>query len=241
MRAGVFVSVIILAVIGAVSAQAADKRWCQGVSDYASDETLRLARIITKAKRVNFVSNPGDTAKTAECPSMSAHCQNRAFLVPGDQVLVDEIEGDFACVSFVSARGSETGGWVPKDAVEAAPPASPRLQDWAGAWTRTEASIKLELKSGKIDAAGDASWGSRDPVRVRNGAVHIGGFAGSAVPQGNRLAYGEGYDGKGAPDRDNFECQVLLRLFGRYLLVDDNSHCGGANVSFSGVYVRKAQ
>ena len=31
---------------------------------------------------------------------------------------------------------------------------------------------------------------------------------------------------------------VRLHLVGAYLLVQDNSYCGGANVRFDGVYVR---
>ncbi len=223
----------------ATVAQAADKRWCSGVSESSGDDTLRIARIASKAPRVHFVSNPGDTEKTRDCPSAAAPCRERAFLVPGDEVLVDEVEGDFACVSFVSNRVAETGGWIPRDAIETLPVQPvPRPQDWPGTWKRIEATIKLKLRDGKVEAEGEAVWGSRDPVRVRNGAVHSGGFDGTAAPEGNRLAFGEGYSVKDFPDRNKSDCQVLLRHFGRYLVVEDNQHCGGANVSFSGIYVR---
>lgn len=223
----------------ATVAQAADKRWCSGVSESSGDDTLRLARIVSKASRVHFVSNPGDTAKTKDCPSAGAGCRERTFLVPGDQVLVDEIEGDFACVSFVSNRARETAGWIAKEAVELLPPQpAPRLQDWAGSWKRVEASIRLKVAGDRIEADGEASWGSLDPARVKMGNVNGGEFSGAAKPAGHIAGFGENYDGREAPNDKRIECQVRLRLFGRYLVAEDNRRCGGANVSFSGVYVR---
>jgi hypothetical protein len=38
---------------------------------------------------------------------------------------------------------------------------------------------------------------------------------------------------------DENDCQVTTQLVGKVLVVGDNLHCGGANVSFSGVYQRK--
>jgi hypothetical protein len=69
--------------------------------------------------------------------------------------------------------------------------------------------------------------------------VHIGNFDGKTKPRGNRLAFGDGYDGSAPPDRnDPTDCRVLLRLVGPYLVAADNQGCGGANVSFDGVYTK---
>ncbi|MCC8971908.1 hypothetical protein [Bradyrhizobium brasilense] len=35
---------------------------------------------------------------------------------------------------------------------------------------------------------------------------------------------------------DELDCQVTMQLVGKFLVVGDNLHCGGTNVSFSGVY-----
>jgi hypothetical protein len=40
---------------------------------------------------------------------------------------------------------------------------------------------------------------------------------------------------------DENDCQVTLQLVGKRLVVGDNLHCGGANVSFSGVYQKRAK
>jgi hypothetical protein len=78
---------------------------------------------------------------------------------------------------------------------------------------------------------------------VRRGAVNIGELEGKARPRDATLALGQGYDGVKPPGerQDLVECAARLRLFGRYLVVEDNMQCGGANVSFTGVYVRSGK
>jgi hypothetical protein len=52
------------------------------------------------------------------------------------------------------------------------------------------------------------------------------------TPQGNLIAIGSNYDGTIAPGLTGESgCQVRLRLFGRYLAVDDNGGCGRLVVS----------
>ena len=134
----------------------------------------------------------GDSPRTRSCPSESAACRRNAFVVSGDTVLVDEVAGAYACATFVSPRAATTSGWLPAAAldIKAAPP--PKLQDWAGKWKRVEAEITLKVRGQEIEAEGEATWGSGDPNRVRNGAVHSGGFDGKARPKGNMLAFGNG-------------------------------------------------
>jgi hypothetical protein len=38
---------------------------------------------------------------------------------------------------------------------------------------------------------------------------------------------------------DEFDCSLAMHLAGKFLVVGDNLHCGGANVSFSGVYQKR--
>jgi hypothetical protein len=35
------------------------------------------------------------------------------------------------------------------------------------------------------------------------------------------------------------DCRARLRLFGPYLAIEDNTGCGGMNVTFTGVYTRR--
>lgn len=230
--------------LACVGAQADDKQICGGID--AGSDKLRLARITGRDTRVNFIASRDENARTRECPSASTICKRNVFVVPGDRVLVDETEGDYSCASFVSARGSETSGWLPKAALDMpANPAPPALADWTGKWKRVEASIEIKLRGPDLEASGDATWGAGDPRRVRSGGVNIGEFSGKSRPSGNRLAFGEGYDGVRAPDaaggKDDFDCRVRLYLLGPYLAAQDNRKCGGNNVSFTGVYVRVAK
>jgi hypothetical protein len=62
--------------------------------------------------------------------------------------------------------------------------------------------------------------------------VHIGELDHSAKPSLNKLKLGE-------TDDDEFACKVAMQLVGKFLIVSDNLNCGGANVTFSGVYLKK--
>lgn len=222
----------------ALPASAADVR-CDGVSEASVAPPLQLARIAGKAARVNFVSNSGETPATKSCPSAAPACRRAAFVVPGDTVLVDGIEGAYACATFVSPRGAETSGWLPASALEFRPAAaSTAVADWTGEWRRIEATIKLKPAGDSVEADGEASWGSLDPQRVARGGVNTGEFGGSSRPRGNMLAFGEGYSGDRAPEDKGNECHVRLRLFGPYILAEDNMRCGGMNVSFRGIFAR---
>lgn len=82
----------------------------------------------------------------------------------------------------------------------------------------------------RIAVVGDATWGAGDPHRVKMGSVHNGHLEGSNEPGGAVLSIAD-VDTQG-------DCTATLRLMGRYLVVVDNGACGGANVSFNGIYLR---
>ena len=230
-----------LTLISGALARADDKQICRGASP--GSDTLRVAQVIGRDARVNFIANGDENARTRDCPSANAVCKRNGFVVAGDTVLVDEIEGAYACVTYVSARGTQTSGWLPKTSLDIAKPVAPGLADWAGKWQRVEANIEIKVRGAELEAGGDATYGAFNPERVRSGGVNLGEFGGKAKPRGNVLAIGEGYDGDKFPqeDKSSFDCRVRLRLLGPYLVVEDNRNCGGHNVSFDGVYFRPAK
>ncbi len=208
---------------------------CWGVTLSANEE-LALARLAsTTAGRVNFLANP---AQRPGCPSAATACGLKAFLVPGDEVLAIAGDGPYVCAAFKSPRGVETNGWLPRAALSFAPPKPATAQEWAGQWRRDgEAEIVLRNRGDEVEASGQATWGGSDPQRVRTGAVNTGEIGGSGKPRDRTLTLG--YADSGAPPPPNApDCAARLRLFGRYLVVEDNGACGGLNVSFSGIYVR---
>jgi hypothetical protein len=198
------------------------------------------ARVATKAPRLHFVAGAGE--RTPACPSAASACRLRAYLMPGDEVLVDLTDAAYVCAFFKSQGGTETREWLPRASLELVAPAPAPARQWEGNWQRDrEAQIVIKSNGGELEVSGTAMWGSYDPERVRRGGVHVGELSGAGRPRGQTLAIG--YD----PDRSAFPpsqdqapdaCAAKLDLYGRYLVVEDNRGCGGLNVSFTGTYVR---
>jgi hypothetical protein len=212
---------------------------CPGVMVVGSKNELGLATVAKGSRRVGFVSP--STEKLPECPSARPACQLQSFLVPGDTVLAGDRIGGFRCVTYRSAKGRETSGFLPSAALVDQPAPSSALVDWTGRWVRDEeASITIAAEGAAVAVKGDATWGALDPERVKRGGVNTGEIDATATPRGNLIAIGSGYDGALPPDISKADdCRARLRLFGRYLAVDDNTGCGGMNVSFTGVYSRR--
>jgi hypothetical protein len=201
---------------------------------------VALARVVQKDARLNFIA--GHSERTPACPSAESACRLRAYLVPGDEVLVDTADGPYVCTFFKSQAGSESRGWLPRAALQIASPAPAPAQNWDGKWHRDqEAQIVIKSEQNEVEVAGHAIWGENDPQRVKRGSVHEGALEGKGRPRGQTLAIG--YDPNRsdflpAPDQAPDGCAAKLELYGRYLKVEDNGACGGINVSFSGIYVR---
>jgi hypothetical protein len=201
---------------------------------------VALARVDTKEARVNFIA--GLSKPKSGCPSGESACRLRAYVVPGDEILVDATDGPYVCTFFKSQGGTETRGWLPRAAVQILPSEPAPARQWDGKWRRDrEAQIVITSHQDDVEVSGDALWGSYDPQRVKRGAIHVGELNGKARPRGQELAIG--YDPNqsafpSAKDAAPENCAAKLELYGRYLVVEDNRGCGGLNVSFTGIYVR---
>ena len=197
--------------------------WCRNGAFTRDGSEFRTARVSgAKGSRVYF---SGDEEG---CPGASAKCRQKAYIVPGDEVLTSRTFGDWVCAWFQPARGSETVGWLPADRLNVSEPsARPTLAFWLGAWGFRGNSLRLSRGrgAGALRVEGDATW-----VGVNPGNVHVGDVSGEAAPAGNVLSVGGG---------DEYDCRLTLRLVGPYLVAADNKQCGGANVTFDGVYRRR--
>jgi hypothetical protein len=204
--------------------------------------TFALARVVTKEARVNFIA--GRSERTPACPSAESACRRKAYLVPGDEVLMGAADGPYVCALFKSQRATETTGWLPRTALEVVPPEPAPARQWDGKWQRDrEAQIVIRSRHDDVQVSGNAIWGSHDLQRVSRGAIHVGVLNGKGRPRGQTLALAIGYDPERSgipptPAEARGDCAARLELFGRYLLVEDNGACGGINVSFTGIYVR---
>ena len=197
--------------------------WCRNGAFTRDAAEFGTARVNgARGSRVHF------SGEEEGCPGASAKCRQKAYLVPGDEVLTSRTFGDWVCAWYQPARGSETVGWLPADRLAVAEPhARPPLASWLGAWGFYDNSLRLSRgrKPGELRVAGDATW-----VGVNPGNAHVGEVRGEAAPSGNVLEVGGDDD-----------CRLKLRLVGSYLVASDNKQCGGVNVTFDGVYRRRKQ
>jgi hypothetical protein len=198
--------------------------------------------------RVHFVLNGSDHAG---CPGAAPACAGHAFLVPGDAVVVTGTKGDYACATYAGPAPAVaiTSGWLPRAAL-VAPSATiaadaDSLGGWLGDWqSGPEQEIKITKAAGdRLALNGDATFGARDPDRVKRGAVNIGDFSATVALAGGYLAFLVGDGGKPLPfdakrAKDEMLCGLRLWRTGPYMVVADNLQCGGNNVTFTGVYRR---
>jgi hypothetical protein len=212
-----------------------DPNNCNGV-DWDDRRALTVSKV-TAHPRVNFLKSPYDDDFTAvTCPAATAACRKQSYLVGGDPVLVGRTKGDFTCVSYQSPlakRQTWIRSWLPSAALKpVAPMPSPKTPDWIGTWYHPGGSIKIKSGgSGRLHVEGEMVVpGARD--------VHNGQIQAKVAPQNGAVAFVD--DGSIPFEKtDAGECRVRMQRIGPWLLVEDNNGCGGAGVSFTGLYHRR--
>lgn len=247
---------------GAAPAQA--REVCDGIPALAGAGPLTMALVAPGVARSYFyrgmadagrptggdarVARPAGTSLDATtCPAFSDACREKAFVVAGDNLIISVLRGDFVCGYFVAPRqrGKDTfqevvrSGWL--IAANLAPGAAAAPPVWVGRWERAEATITITsgAASGEVKVKGEATFGALDPERVKRGGVNLGQIAGAVRPVDGSLSFAMGASGSiPVAKAGEYDCKVWMRRVGPWLVVDDNSQCGGANVSFRGLYAR---
>ena len=222
-----FVTLFALMSIGPALAQDAAGN-CTGFGLDDDTANVELRRVSTGDARLFFFDNPD---QHPGCPDDNESCKLSTFLVPGDRVVISRNEAGFGCASFVNGRGRETTGWLPLVAMDQINP----KPDWVASWKRdTSAEIDIaEGDDGKLSLTGNATVGS-------GASVHVGEI--SAEINGNKIRASFATNGEqqiAFKDAAEGDCAVSLVQLGPYLVVKDNFNCGGANVSFTGIYIRR--
>jgi hypothetical protein len=220
----------LLALLLFASPAFADSQDCYGFDDSFAIKETALAKVIILNAR--FLKTP-DCAEDA--------CRLKAYVVKGDPLIITQTTANAVCATYLSPKGTVFAGWLPLSAIAKEPDPTVTLKDWQGHWKRVEANITIAVEKDMLRIEGDATWGSGDPERVARGGVNIGDIGGTVKPVNNTLAFTAG-DDKTLPYEagDQYSCRAKMRLLPPYLLVSDNMMCGGNNVSFNGVYSRKA-
>jgi hypothetical protein len=215
------------AALVAPTALPAEERECEP-GDFTSTSAphLTLAEVRDGAgRRVHFFRGGG------RCPDgPAAECRNKAYLVPGDTVVVAQHRGGFACAWYQrSTVNDAVVGWLPARALEELrPPADPPRSAWVREWSRfagpgheATLTIRLDPDGQSLRVVGEAQWTSAGAS-----GPHLGEVDGTARPQGNRLVIQGGGD-----------CVLELFLLGDgALFARDGHRCGGMNVTFDGLY-----
>ncbi len=188
-------------------------------------ESQDYSLAVVKGKKGEKVYFYGDDRE--DCPK-NKNCRLKSYVVPNDEVIVSRKFGNFACVWFQPKKGSETVGWISLQNLQFLN----LLQSFSeitGNWNFYDNDIKIAktAKPSVYKVTGNAFW------KGLGDNIHIGELDGEAKIVGNDLKYG-------AEETDEYACKVTMSLVGKYLIVSDNLNCGGANVTFSGVYRRKA-
>jgi hypothetical protein len=232
-------SLMLAAALAVIASPAFAQTGCFDFIEGWEPDRFQLAEVKKSVKRAYFI--------TESCPTGEG-CDGGPFIVGGDPVLVDTVNDASACVGYVNRKGVATFGLIANDKLGApAKEPSTNAAGLIGQWKRIEADISITRDEGDwLTFEGEATYGALDPERVKNGGVNEGGFAFRYAPADHRvtvgLVYVEGGDGgteAKPPDAvGEYDCKLDMLSFGPYLAVQDNRSCGGANVSFSGLYRR---
>ena len=223
-------ALLCLATLAAADDKAGD---CLGIG-FEVTHPVTIAKIIADRPQVHFVKSAYDDAA---CPAERETCVAASYLVPGDLLLVGKTRGAYSCASYQSAadrRQNWTVGWLPSASLTPVQPArAAEPADWIGRWSHAGGTITI-------------SKGRRGNLRIRGEQVypaaqdvHSGVIGAEAKPAHGLLQFAD--DGKVAFDAASAEagsCLVRMQRIAEVLVVEDNGHCGGSMVTFTGFYRR---
>jgi len=230
LAAGLF---MLIATSGLAEENAGD---CFGIG-FDVTHPVTIAKIIADRPQVHFVKNASDDAA---CPAEREACVAPSYLIPGDLLLVGKTRGAYSCASYQSAtdRGQRwTVGWLPSASLTPVQPArAGETADWIGRWIHAGGAITI-------------TRGRRGSLRIRGEHVypaaqnvHSGLIGAEAKPAHGLLQFAD--DGSVRFDAANSEaggCLVRMQRIAELLVVEDNGHCGGSMVTFTGFYRRKSR
>ncbi|HQU84210.1 MAG TPA: hypothetical protein PKY59_13830 [Pyrinomonadaceae bacterium] len=216
-----FVFAVILSANVFAQIEGNPENWCRnGLFPRENVDYSILTVLGKKGEKIYFY---GDESEN--CPN-SEKCRQKSYVIPGDKVIISRKYGNYFCAWFQPKKGYETVGWI--SAEKLGYPMVMHLEkkrDLTGTWTFYDNEIRIEkgAKPNTFKVSGEAFW------KGLGDNIHTGELDHEGVIVGEDLKLGEN-------DNDEYDCKVTLKLVGKYLIVSDNMNCGGANVTFSGVY-----
>jgi hypothetical protein len=207
---------------------------CLGI-DFDPGHPVTIAKIIANQPQVHFLKNGSDQAS---CPAAADVCQQKAYLIPGNLVLVGKTDGAYSCISYESAdarKVSWTNGWLPAASMTPVMPSpAPSRSDWIGMWVHSAGHITIgNGKDGRLTIKGEGFYAAAQNV-------HTGVLDATAKPANGVLQFAD--DGTTPFTKENDDkgsCLARMQRVESLLIVEDNNACGGAMVTFTGFYRKK--
>lgn len=195
---------------------AQDDKICRE-SLYTRAEALSLAKITAGPA---YFHNDFDN-----CPSLYADsCRESSYLIVGDEVVVSKEYKGFSCAWYTGV--SNTIGWIDSVRLEPVQINPPEINNWLGHWQYNDNNIYLtELKFS-------------DDILVEALAIWQGTDANIHIAEIFERIYAPKYYSIQITTVDG--CLLQLTIMNNYLAALDNLKCGGANVSFNGIYKKVA-
>jgi hypothetical protein len=205
---------------------------CLGI-DFDLKHPVSVAKVKTDKPHVNFIKS---TWEDAACPTAGGDaCAAKAYLVPGDLVLIGKTNASLTCVAYQSAEDKKqrwTNDWLPSASlVPVTPLTAASRAEWVGGWIHAGGEIDItNAANGAVSIHGEQVYQAAQDT-------HNGVIDAKAKPDHGILAFAD--DGKTAFDDPKALCLVRMRRVEALLVVEDNNACGGITVTFTGFYRRK--
>lgn len=221
---------VVLALAGhvrvALALEGYPESWCRGgmfSRPLGREPNLSPGRVVGNGPAYLLSDDDGCPLR----PSRGQSCRTRDSIRPGFPVaILPNAMPGLACVLDLGHPG-QPYGWLPQARVQMSSlDLAPPLAAWRGKWRKFDDTIVLTTgRDGRLSVQGRAYWPGRS-ISPR----HTGELSDTARPEGNRVTFS---------GEDPTLCTAKLELLGPNLLAaNENGQCGGANVSFGGVYTR---
>jgi hypothetical protein len=213
---------LIAAILSAGNVRAQSDEICATYAASYEDAPLMQVKSGIPGNKVHLQS------KAESCPPAPKACasRQRAYLVPGDKVFAGPELRGFRCAYYGTAKGDIVAGFLPASTLESAQDDGDlSVAFLSGTWTMLGGNPITFTPAGdnEVEAKGNATW--QGPP----GVVHYGSFSARAQLQANLSEF------------RSANCEVKIRRRGPYLIVGDNGECGGMNVHFEGIYVKRTK
>jgi hypothetical protein len=162
------------------------------------------------------------SSQDVACPENEV-CKTKSYVIKGDLVIVAYKYGDFICSWYPRKEGPE---WLSLSDVKfLSSDNDSTVFDWVGKWSQGK-DINFTLsRTNKPDELKVSAYACCVGYSMNFGEIEA-----TSKINGNKVVFHD----------EVMDCTFSLMLLDQVILAKDNNQCGGANVSFSGLYNRQS-